>query len=239
MNSSQKLRAIRESFGYSNEELSERFEISIGTLSNYKGKRIPRKRHSEASKLIDVLFCALKVIASHSGHNPKIELRNLRFRNLSFEDFVRSFLKSDSDLLKITVEEMIESQLKERQFERPLDKFKAKYDHLNDETLAKASKESPQLVEGIIVDEQIPPLARSHALYALAMTVNEDYFPVVRSYISHASPFIRECAFMGLAAYYDEEEGKHLELKELFARQLEDERASGVRKRIASLLESM
>jgi hypothetical protein len=128
---------------------------------------------------------------------------------------------------------------KEVSKERAIDQFHKKYGDANDESFHKASFEKPELLKGIILDEELSSLARSHALMALAWTHNKEYFSFIKGFIKHESPFLREIAFRGLFQYYDAEDQKNIDLKELFKTSLENEKSNGVIKRITELLKLM
>jgi hypothetical protein len=83
-----------------------------------------------------------------------------------------------------------------------LEKFRKKYEYINQETLEKASRECPELVEGIANDETVSALTRSHALQALADTENRVYIKLLKSYIDHDSALLRESARRGLKKFY-------------------------------------
>ena len=175
------------------------------------------------------------------GVNPKIELRLLKVENETIVEFVNSHStpKQDTDLLRKFLRLCIESQLKEKTIERAEERFRKKYEFINEDTLAMAAQELPELVEALVVDDKLTPLARANALLALSYTHNEDYLSLIKAFISYESPLMRESAFMGLFEYYDRDDEEHLELKDLFKKMLETEKAPGVKQRIALLLEDM
>jgi hypothetical protein len=240
MNAAQAIEEI-DKYGITSDILNKEYGISAGTLSNYKKKKkAPSKRQSSQSKVLEVLYYALRLISSHPGVNPLKELRDLRFaENLDLKDLVKKYEKSDIDLIKLTVKETVERKLNEKQVVRALDRFKEKYTYVNDETLEKASEESPDLVQGIVLDENINTLARAHALYALSLSVNDEYFSFIKGFVNHSAPLIRESAIMGLYEYYDLEEERHLEVKDSFKEILNHEKAKGIRSKTISLLEQM
>jgi hypothetical protein len=240
MNAAQAIEEI-DKYGITSDILNKEYGISAGTLSNYKKKKkAPSKRQSSQSKVLEVLYYALRLISSHPGVNPLKELRDLRFaENLGLKDLVKKYEKSDIDLIKLTVKETVERKLNEKQFVRALDRFKEKYTYVNDETLEKASEESPDLVQGIVLDENINTLARAHALYALSLSANDEYFSFIKGFVNHSAPLIRESAIMGLYEYYDLEEERHLEVKDSFKEILNHEKAKGIRSKTISLLEQM
>ena len=240
MSTAQALKEITQ-YGLSKEELYRDYGISLSTQSNYTKKtKTPVKRRTAQSKVIEVLHYVLKVISAHQGVNPIKELRELTFEDhMHLSEFLKRFEANDLELLKITIKTQVERKLSEREVVRPLDVFRDKYKFLNDETLEKASISSPELLQGIVLDEKINTLARSHALYALSLGAREELYSFILGFVNHQSPFIRESALMGLFEYYDSDEGKHLEIKEILERKLREEKAIGIKKKIDSLLEQM
>lgn len=241
----EKFRDIQKRFGFSKEELVDRFNISESTQKNYSAKKKSGKargtRASGISKSVELIHFALTKLEEHPGVNPKKEFDALKIENHPIDEFVLLFKKDQEEHSKITIKMAIDAQLKDRELERPTVQFKKRYTHINDETLEQAVVECPDLVEKLVLDESLRPLARSHALFALA-SVTEDKEPIfqfVKTFINHPSPFIRETAFMGLYECYSSDSEKYSELKKLFQESLEQEKAIGIKKKISSLLESM
>lgn len=120
-----------------------------------------------------------------------------------------------------------------------IDAFTKKYKYVNEDTLNIAAEESPDLVIGLLSAKSANVLIRSAALLALAGTVDEGYFGIIKLFSTDEAPYVRESAFMGLFHYYDEFEGRHLELKQYFQKKLVTEKSLGVRTRLKQLLEMM
>lgn len=240
MNTAQAIKEMSQ-FGLSQDELHKEYDISLSTLANYtKKNKAPAKRKTSQAKVIEIVHYALKVISSHQGVNPIKELRELTLdSHMHLGEFLKRFEDNDSELLKITIKSCVERKLSERESVRALEQFEEKYTYLNDETLEKATYEVPELLKRIVFDEKINPLARAHTLYALSFDARKEYFPFISSFINHPSPFIRESALMGLFEYYDKDEEQYLDLKEVFIKHLKEEKASGIRDKIVSLLERM
>jgi hypothetical protein len=239
MKSSQLIKEINQ-FGLSNDELTRRYPIAASTLNNYSRNAKPVKRSSDSIKLVELVHYALSEIASHPGVNPKEELDRLQLsKNMTMATFLTQFIKDDIDHLKVTVKMAIENLFRDKEPKRALETYLEKYRHLNDDTLEVATSESPELVQGIVIDENIKPIARAHALYALGFGAREEYFSFIKGFASHPSPFMRESTFMALAQYYDREENRHLELKAYFQLGLRIEKGSGVKQKLSELLEGM
>jgi len=238
------LKEIR-SFGFSDEELRRDFQISDQTIRNYSAKSKRKKEIRISAPLIklEMLSYILKTMkVKFPQLNAKVELKFLKVEGEPIVQFVNSHAKpkyKNEELIQKILNLSIESQLREKTIARAVDRFKSKYEYINLDTLETASMEAPDLVEGIVVDDKLTPLVRSYAIFALAQTHNDNYFSLIRAFVQHESPLMRESAYLGLFEYYDKEEKKHLELVNLFKKMLETERAPGVRQRIASLLGDM
>ncbi len=234
-----------KSFGFSDEELKHDFQFSPQTLHNYASKVREKKgshiRTSSSSMKLQFIHFALVRAKAFAGVNPKSIVKNLRIGKDSFSEFIvkKSKPATDTEIIKLILNERIEKFFIFHSKERAIEKFEKKYGHAHVESFQKASAEDPELLEGIILDEKLPPFGRSYALLALAQTHKEEYFSFIKGFIQHESPFLREIAFRGIFEYYDAEEKKHIDLKAFFKTSLENEKAPGVAKRIASLLEEM
>ena len=104
----------------------------------------------------------------------------------------------------------------------PIDTYRAKYTHLNNETLIVASKEDPELLFELINDTSWRPSTRADILEALAIGSRQEYFEFIKSKVNEAAPHIREAAFNSLFEYYIGNPNYSF-LKELFEESLEKE----------------
>lgn len=242
MSAAQILKEINH-YGYSNEELSRDYDVSLSTLSNYSNeKKAPKERRSPQLTTMEVVLAVLKWVASYHVVNPVKELREITLEDhMHINEFIKKYISENNDpkLVLMAIRPYVLERLKEKAAIRPLDKFREIYQYYNEETLDIASVEMPELVKEIILDESIKPFSRSLALYALALGARDEFFEFIKGFIKHSAPFMRESAFMALFEYYNEEEKKHLELKDLFHKSWEEEKADGIKKKIGSLLESM
>lgn len=240
MNTAKALKEITE-YGFTNEELDHDYGISLSTQANYQ-KNKHHVRQSLSLKTIEALRFALELISKHSGFNPAKEIREIRFESeqLKLNEFIKKFESSDPELLKYAIGLRLESFIKDREIIRPLDEFRKRYEFINDETLEKASTECPELLQGIILDETINPLAKSHALYALSLGGREQYYSFIKGFINHPSPFLRESACMGIFEYFENvEEARSKDVKEVLERALRIEKATGVKEKMRYLIENM
>lgn len=230
------------SFGFSNEEINQATHVSLQTIENQASRKLASGRNSAPEAKIDAFYFAVVELAKQfTGASLKKEVQQLKIDHTPFSEFIDTKVdaSTDSELLKTAIRLSVELRLKETTNDRAEDLFRKKYEYVNPETLELASKESPDLVQGILGDEKSDPLMRSFALMALAQTGNDQYIPVLKIYSQSDSPLIRESSFIGLYEFYDLAENRNLDLKKFFQERLLAERAPGVHTRIKSILEQM
>lgn len=97
-----------------------------------------------------------------------------------------------------------------------LEKFRAKYQYFNEQTLLKATQEDSELLKELVLDNSLAPLAKAYVIDALAWGSREEYFAIIKDTTDHANPLLRESAYLALYEFYNLEAERHLELKDLF-----------------------
>lgn len=117
-------------------------------------------------------------------------------------------------------------------------RFLDKYRYLNDETLAKAAVDDPDILVELIEDANLRSSTRGDVLEHLSVGARAEYFDYIKGKSNAHEPHIRESAFIALYEYYDTDPQAY-DVRSYFAKALESESAPGVRAQIESLLEEM
>ncbi len=218
-------------------DLMSEFHISDSALRKYKrNTSVVKLRQSEHRMKLIVLDYTLDFLAKRGMHNPFNFLKGIFIKGTPLLKFINEYAKDV--LVIIVIEEVLKSKVKQAIGTKPLDRYREKYEYLNNETLSVASDDDPELLKELIEDKELRPSTRGDILEALAVGAKREYFEYIKSKINETAPHVREAAFLGLYEYFDNS-SDYAFLKNIFREKLEKEQAEGVQKTISDLLEEM
>lgn len=121
--------------------------------------------------------------------------------------------------------------------EKLFKEYREIYTNYNHDTLEKAVENHPELVKEIIKQEDVRPITRAYALFALGALTKEENYNFIKFYCHHYSPFMREAAWGSLCDYYYEDKEKYEEVLSLMEKALEYEEGEGVIEKLNSLID--
>ena len=218
-------------------DLMREFHISDSALRKYKKNSNPQKtRMSEPRMKLIILDFTLNFLEKRGLHDPFSFLKNIYIEGIPLLKFINEYAKDK--LIIITIKQALKSKVKQAADTKPLDRYRDKYEYLNDETLATAADSDPDLLKELIEDKELRPSTRGDILEALAVGGRPEYFDYINSKTSETAPHLREAAFNGLYEYFDSSL-EYSFIKDVFAEKLKTENAAGVRTTIIDLLKEM
>ena len=218
-------------------DLMSEFHISDSALRKYKrNESVVKQRNSENRMKLIVLDYTLGFLEERGLHNPFDFLKRVFVKGIPLLKFINKYAKDD--LVIIVIEEVLKSKVKQASNIKPLDRYREKYEYLNDETLATAADENPELLKELIEDKELRPSVRGDILEALAVGGKQENFEYIKSKVNETAPHVREAAFLGLYEYFNSSPD-YAFLEELFREKLEEKQAEGVHETIVDLLEDM
>ena len=217
-------------------DLRKEFDISESALRKYKkNNQSGKRRISEPRKKLLVLEFSLSFLEQQGLSHPFDFLKQAYIDETPLLQFINDFAKDQSII--ISIKQVLKSKVNETK-SKAIVRYRDKYKHLNDETLAIATQEEPELLKELIEDKELRPTTRGDILESLAVGARAEYFDYLISKCEETSPHIREAAFNGLYEYFDTDP-KYYDLKSMFAQKLESETAEGVRLTLKNLMEEM
>jgi len=235
--SSKKLIEEIQSFNISSNTLSEEFGLSDTALRNYRQQdQAPVQRLSAPLSKLVMLHLSLNHVKDRGYADAFTVIKNLSIDETPFLSYISN--NATEKLLQNVLEQTIKLEVPFKSAVKPLDKFREKYDHLNDDTLSIATQDDPELLLELIDDTSLRPSTRGDIIQALAIGARNKYLPTIKDQLNNTAPHLREAAIIGLYEYYDSGD-KYSYLKDLFKDKLSNETAEGVKRTITELLEEM
>lgn len=220
----------------SEHDLRKEFDISDSALRSYKRCTTPRRsRSSLPIRKLRLLELSLSFLDKKGLEEPFEALKKVTIDDVPLLTFIDSYAKDESAAL--SVRHALKLMFRERRG-KAIDRYREKYGYLNDDTLAKATDENPELLKELVDDESLRPSTRGDVLEHLAVGARAEYFDFIKSKAKAIAPHIREAAFIALYEYYDSDP-KTYDVKSIFDQALEVETADGVRATLTNLREEM
>ena len=217
-------------------DLMREFQISNSALRKYKTNTSATKvRKSEPRRKLLLLDFSLSFLEEQGLDNPFDILKSVYVDETPLLKFINENAKER--LVVLILKEVLKSKIKDVAT-KPIDRYREKYEYLNDETLAMATNEAPDLLKELIEDTNLRPSTRGDILEALAIGGRSDLYEYVKSKTEEKRPHLREAAFIGLFEYFDSDPEKY-DLRDFFEERYKKENADGVKLTIANLLEEM
>jgi hypothetical protein len=217
-------------------DLMKEFQISDSALRKYKkNNQLSKGRISEPRKKLLLLEFSLAFLEKKGLSDPFVFLKDAYVDEVPLLKFINDYAKDRS--IFISIKQVLNSKVGEVKT-NALDRYRAKYKFLNDETLVVASKQDPELLKELIEDKELRPSTRADILEALAVGARDDYFNYLLSKCEETSPHIREAAFNGLYEYFVADP-KYYSLMDHFSEKFKSESAAGVKITLKNLMEEM
>lgn len=212
-------------------ELTRVFGISESALRKYEtqGAQSSQRLSLPRRKLLVLEYC-LSALENLGWPSPAAALKTIAIDDQPLAEFINRYAKDDS----ITV--ILRHVLKGAgPSTPPIERYRTKYKYLNDDTLAIASAEEPELLIELIEDTSLRPSTRGDILEALAVGARPEYLDLMMRQTKSTAPHIREAAYIGLFEYF-ESGAEYKNVAKIFAQNLVQEAAPGVRATLQALL---
>lgn len=217
-------------------DLMKEFQISESFIRKYKKNNFASNhRTSLQRKKLLILEFSLSFLEERGSKQPLSLLRSVCIDAIPILRFINNYAKDESIL--ISIKQVLKSKIVEAPT-NAIERYRSKYTYLNDDTLAIATQDDPELLRELVDDKELRPSTRGDILEALARGARPEYYEFLKSKCDATAPHIREAAFIGLYEYFDSDPEKYA-LLDLFASKLESETAIGVKATLANLLEEM
>lgn len=215
-------------------ELTRVFGISESALRKYEtqGAQSSQRLSLPRRKLLVLEYC-LSALENLGWPSPAAALNTIAIDDQPLAEFINRYAKDES--ITIILRHVLKGAGPSTP---PLERYRARYQYLNDDTLAIASAEDPELLIELIEDTRLRPSTRGDILEALAVGARPEYFDLLVHQTKSTAPHIREAAYIGLFEYFESGAEYH-HLAGLFTEGLAHEAAAGVRATLEDLLEDM